>query len=360
MNDKPKVERPVFKLKDLARLLDCPLEGDGETEITGVASLDNAGPGDLVFVAEAKRLPALEASRASAAVIPQGESYSRIPVLRSAHPQLTFVRATELLFSPYRPAPGIHPTAVVSASARIGKNVAIGALSVIGDEAEIGDGTVIFPLVSIYPRVKIGSGSVIHSHVSIREDVRLGNRVILHSGVVIGADGYAYLQNPDGTHLKIPQKGTVVIEDDVEVGANSTIDRAALAETIVRRGTKIDNLVMIAHNVEIGAHTLLAGQVGIAGSTKVGDNVIMAGQVGVADHLKIGNKVIIAAKSGIGSNVPDGKFMAGLPPFEIHEWRKLWASFPRLYDLVKDFKRLKARVEELEKAMGKTPPDKTS
>jgi UDP-3-O-[3-hydroxymyristoyl] glucosamine N-acyltransferase len=226
-------------------------------------------------------------------------------------------------------------------------------LSVGGDDVEIGEGAIIFPLVSIYPRVRIGAGTVIHSQVSIREDVRLGDRVIIHNGVVIGADGFGYVPNPDGTHRKIPHKGTVVIEDDVEVGANSTIDRAALGETVIRRGAKIDNLVMIAHNVEIGSDTLLAGQVGIAGSSKVGNSVIMAGQVGVADHLQVGDKVIIAAKSGVGKSIPAGSFVAGgVPHLDIQEWRKLWASAPRLYDLIKDFKKLKARVEELEKELG--------
>jgi UDP-3-O-[3-hydroxymyristoyl] glucosamine N-acyltransferase len=355
MSEKPKVDQPLFKLRELARLLDCPLEGDGETEITGVAGLENAGPGDLVFLSEAKRRPALEACRASAAIIPAGESFARMPVLKSANPHLTFIRATELFFSPYRPAPGIHPTAAVSASARVGKNAAVGALSVVGDDVDIGEGAVIFPLVSIYPRVRIGAGTVIHSQVSIREDVRLGERVIIHNGVVIGADGFGYVRNPDGTHRKIPHKGTVVIEDDVEVGANSTIDRAALGETVIRRGTKIDNLVMIAHNVEIGSDTLLAGQTGIAGSSKVGNSVIMAGQVGVADHLQVGDKAIIAAKTGVGTSVPAGSFVAGgVPHLDIREWRKLWAGAPRLYDLIKDFKRLKARVEELEKELGNT------
>jgi len=351
MSEKPESERRVFKLKELARLLGCPLEGDGETEIRGVAGLAEAGPGDLAFLAEAKHRPELERCRASAVILAEGESFAGMPVLRSPNPRLTFVRATELLFSPYRPAPGIHPTAVVSASARIGEGVSVGAFSVVAEDVEIGQGAVIFPHVSIYPRVKVGAGSVIHSHVSIREDVRLGERVIVHNGAVIGADGFGYVPNPDGSHHKIPQKGTVVIEDDVEIGANATIDRAALGETVVRRGAKIDNLVMIAHNVEVGPDAILAGQTGIAGSTKVGKGVIMAGQVGVADHLQVGDKAIIAARSGIGSNVQAGTIVAGAPHLEIREWRKLWASAFQLYDLLKDFKRLKARVEGLEKEL---------
>lgn len=352
MKEKPETKRPSFTLGELARMLDCPFEGDGATEITGVAALDKAGRGDLVFWADPKLRRALEESRGSAAIIPSGETFARLPVIKSPNPRLTYVRATELLFSPYRPEPGIHPTAVVSPTARIGRNVAIGALSVIGEEVEIGDGAVLFPLVSIYPRVKVGGGTVIHSQVCLREDVRVGNRVILHSGVVIGSDGFGYVQNPDGTHRKIPQKGTVVIEDDVEIGANTTVDRAALGETIIRRGTKIDNLVMVAHNVEVGSDTLLISQTGIAGSSTVGNNVLVAGQVGISDHVHIGDRVIIAAKSGVSKDIPSGSIVGGIPFMDIREARKFWVSVPLLYDLVKDFKRLKVRLEELEKRLG--------
>ena len=352
MKEKPRAEGRTYKLKELARLLDCPLEGDGETEVRGVADLERAEKGDLVFLAGPKHRRALEQSRASAAIIPEGESFPALPVLKSANPQLTFIRAVDLFFSPYRPAPGVHPTAAVAPTAKVGRGVAVGAFSVIGDEAEVGDDVIIFPLVSIYPRVKIGEGTVLHSHVSVREDVRIGRRVILHNGVVVGADGFGFLPNPDGTHRKIPQKGTVIIEDDVEVGANTAIDRAALGETIIRRGTKIDDLVMVAHNVEVGENSLLAAQTGIAGSSRVGKNVIMAGQVGIADHVQVGDRVIIAAKSGVTKDIPAGSFVAGVPHLDIREWRKVWVSAPLLYDLLKDFKRLKARVEELEKKLG--------
>lgn len=255
-----------------------------------------------------------------------------------------------MFFKPERPEPGIHPTAVISKSAKIGADAAIGAHCSVGDDAAIGDGTILFPLVTIYPRVKIGERSVIHSGASIREDVRIGNRVIIHSGAVIGSDGFGYLKAEDGSHVKIPQKGTVVIEDDVEIGANSTIDRAALGETIIRGGTKIDNLVMIAHNVEIGENGILAAQVGIAGSSKVGKNAILMGQVGIADHVTVGDSVIIAAKSGVTKDIPSGSFVSGSPHLDVRDWRKVWALMPQMYDIVKDFKKLKKRVEELEKA----------
>ena len=339
---------PRLKVRELARLLGCPFEGDGQAEVGGAAGLENAGPGDLVFLSKKKFLPLLEATRAAAAILPPDLPFSRIPVLRSANPHLTFVRAVELLWKPCRPDPGIHPLAVISPSAKIGGDVAVGPLTVIGDEAEIGQGTVLFPLVAVYPRVKVGRDCVLHSHVSLREDVVLGDRVVLHNGVVVGSDGFGYLQAEDGSHIKIPQKGTVLIEDDVEVGANTAIDRAALGRTVIRRGTKIDNLVMVAHNVEVGPHSILAGQVGIAGSSKVGRRAILSGQVGIADHVEVGDEVIIAAKSGVTKSIPAHSFVAGSPHLDIGEWRKVWATLPRLYDLVKEVRRLRTRLEELE------------
>jgi UDP-3-O-[3-hydroxymyristoyl] glucosamine N-acyltransferase len=341
---------PHMTVKELSRLLGCPFEGDGETEIRGVSSLEKAREGDLVFLAQPKLRQLLEATKASAAIIPAGETFRRIPVFLSDNPHLTFIKAMDLFFKPYRLEPGIHPSAVVSPSARLGKDVAVGALTFIGDEAEIGDGTVIFPLVSIYPGVKIGERTVIHSQVSIREDVKIGSRVIIHNGAVIGSDGFGYLEVDDGSRLKIPQKGTVIVEDDVEIGANTAIDRATFGETIIRKGAKIDNLVQVAHNVDVGENSILAGQTGIAGSVTIGKNVIMGGQVGVSDHVNIGDRVIIAAKSGITKDIPAGSFVAGSPHLDIHDWRKVWVLLPQLYDFIKEVKKLKARVEELEKS----------
>ena len=286
-------------VKELAERLRCPFEGDGAVVITGVAGLEKAQLGDLVFCAKPKSMALLETTKAAAAVLPPGEIFDRIPVLRADDPHLAFVRATEIFHPRSRPEPGIHPTAVIASTARIGKGVSIGAFCVVGDQADIGEGTVLFPHVTVYPRVKIGTATVVHSNTSLREGVRIGSRVIIHNGVVIGADGFAYIKGQDGAHIKIPQIGTVVIEDDVEIGANTTIDRAALGETIVRRGVKIDNLVMVAHNVEVGENAILVAQVGIAGSSTVGRGTILSGQVGIADHLSVGDNVIIAAKSGV-------------------------------------------------------------
>jgi len=345
--------RPGLTVEELARLLGCRFEGDGTRLITGFAGLENARAGDLVFLSSPKFRKLLEESPAAAAIVPEEETFRGMPVILSKTPHLAYIRAVEFFFQPYRPEPGIHPTAVVSPSARIGRQVAVGALTVIGEEAVIGDNTLIFPLVSIYPRVKIGGECVIHSQVSIREDVRVGSRVILHSGVVLGADGFGYLKLEDGTHKKIPQTGTVVIEDDVEIGANSAVDRAALGETVIRRGTKIDNLVQVAHNVEVGENAILAGQVGIAGSSRIGKNVVLAGQVGVADHLSVGDNVVAIAQTGIAQDVPAGAVVAGTPQLDVRDWRKASVLLPQLHDLFKDLKRLKARVEELEKALKK-------
>jgi UDP-3-O-[3-hydroxymyristoyl] glucosamine N-acyltransferase len=339
----------IYTLEELARRLECPFEGDGGVRIKGVAGLEQAGPGDLVFLARAKFRPLLDRTGAAAAVVPADLPFDRLPVLRSADPQRTFVLAARLFDRPYRPGPGIHPTAAVSPSARIAADASIGAFCTVGDGVEIGAGTTVFPHVSIYPGVRIGAGCVIHSGVALRENISLGDRVILHNGVVIGADGFAYLRNEDGSHLKIPQTGTVVIEDDVEIGANTTVDRAALGATIVRRGVKIDDLVIVSHNCEVGENAILVAQVGIAGSSKIGKGAILSGQVGIADHLTIGEGAIIAAKSGVTGNVPAGAFISGSPHLDIRVWRKFWAVAPQLYDLVKEVKRLRARVEELEK-----------
>jgi UDP-3-O-[3-hydroxymyristoyl] glucosamine N-acyltransferase len=337
-------------VKELAERLNCPYEGDGSVLISGVASLEKAGKGDIVFLSQPRYREQLEKTAASAAILPPAEKFDRLPVLRAENPHLAFVRATEIFFRPYRPAAGIHPTAVISSSARIGDGVSIGAFCVVGEEAAIGHDSILFPLVTVYPRVTIGASAIIHSNTAIREDVRIGDRVIVHNGVVIGADGFGYLRDEDGRHVKIPQKGTVVIEDDVEIGAGTTIDRAALGETVIRRGVKIDNLVMVAHNVKVGENSILAAQVGIAGSSSVGRNAVLSGQVGIADHVDVGDNAIVAAKSGVTKSIPAGGFVSGSPHLDIQNWRKFWALAPQLYGIVKEFKKLKARVEELEKS----------
>jgi len=348
----PEDKSSTVTVAELAKRLDCPFEGDGSTVLMGIASLEEAKEGDLVFMAEKKHRDLLEKTGASAVILSAGETFSRIPVLRSEKPYRTFIEAMHFFYESFRPEPGIHPKALVSPSAEIGRNVSIGPFTSIGEDAVIGDGSVIFGMVTVYPKAHLGKDCLIHSQVSIREDVWIGNRVVLHSGVVVGADGFGYIRDDEGRHVKIPQKGKVIIEDDVEVGANTTIDRAALSATIIRKGTKIDNLVMIAHNVEIGENSILAGQTGIAGSTKIGKNFIAGGQVGIADHLAIGDNVIMAAKTGVTKDVPSGSFVSGSPHLDIKIWRKAWASIPQLYDLIREVRKLRKRVGELEKKNG--------
>lgn len=349
MKKSPKIPATPLTLEELAGHLGCSFAGDGQTLLTGVADLKDAREGDLVFFSQEKLRDQFEKTKASAAIVFPEEKFTGLPLILSPEPHPTFVRAVNLFFTPYRPQPGIHPLAQISSTARIGKNVSVGALSLIGSEAEIGDGTVIFPHTTVYPGVKIGNFCLIHSQVSLREGVSLGDRVVLHNGVVIGSDGYGYLQTETKTYVKIPQAGGVIIEDDVEIGANTTVDRAALGSTIIRRGTKIDNLVQIAHNVEIGENSLIISQVGIGGSSKIGKNVILAGQAGIPDHIHIGDNAIVLAKTGITKDIPEGAMVSGSPHLDARVWRKAWAVIPQLYDLIKDVKKLKKQLEKLSK-----------
>lgn len=346
----PEKKSVPIRLSALAKQLNCPYKGKGSTLISGISSLEDAEKGDLVFLAHRKYRGQLEHTKASAAIIPADEKFDRIPVIKSENPQLSFINAVGYFFHPYSPEPGIHSLACVSPTAKVGKNVSIGAFSCIGDDVEIGNRTVIFPFVAIYPFTKVGHNCTIHSHVSIREESLIGNRVIIHNGAVIGSDGFGYIQDKRKSHVKIPQKGVVVIQDDVEIGANTTIDRASLGKTIIRKGTKIDNLVQIAHNVEIGSDVILVAQTGIAGSSKLGKKVIAGGQVGIADHVEIGDNVILAAKSGVTKSIPPNSMVAGIPHLDIRDWRKAWVSIPQLYDLLKEIKKLKKKIEILEKA----------
>jgi UDP-3-O-[3-hydroxymyristoyl] glucosamine N-acyltransferase len=357
MNNKSEKRQVSIEVAELARLLHCEFRGKGNTKITGVASLGGAEKGDLVFLSNPKYREQLVKTKASAAIVPAGEKFDRIPVLLSENPQLSFVRAVEYFFSPPLPPPGIHPQAYVSPSAKLGKNVSIGAFAYIGEDVEIGRESIIFPLAAVYSLSKIGRNCLIHSHVSIREGSQIGSRVVIHNGAVIGSEGFGYLPDKEKGPVKIPQKGIVVIEDEVEIGANTTIDRASLGKTVIRRGAKIDNLVQIAHNVEIGPYAILAAQAGIAGSSTIGKNVVIAGQSGVADHVTVGEDAIIAAKTGVGKDIRAGSMVAGIPHLDIRVWRKACASVPHLYEGLKEIKRLKKKIEELERKAGPDSPE---
>ena len=332
----------TVKLRELAERLECRLEGEGEVDVTRVAAIQDAAGGDVTFLANPKYEKLLAATRASAVILRDDAPPAPCAMLRTRDPYLAFARAVGLFAPAWRPAPGVHAMAAVAGDARLGVDVSIGAFAAIGEGAAVGDRTVIFPNVTIGPGSRIGSDCVIHSNVSVRERVSIGSRVILQNGVVIGGDGYGFVRRGDGTHEKIPQAATVVIEDDVELGANTTVDRPAVGETRIKAGTKIDNLVQIAHGVTVGRNVLMAAQVGIAGSTDVADDVVFGGQVGVGGHLTIGRGAIAVGQSGVTNSLAPGAMVAGYPAIDSREWRKASVVFRRLPEL-------KRRIEELER-----------
>lgn len=337
-------------LGELARRLECPIEGDAAIEIRRVAKIEDAGPGDLTFLANPKYASKLASTRASA-VIMNGEALSApCAVIRSASPYLTFARAAQVLAPHVTSAAGVHSLACVAADARIDPTATVGPFAVIGAGATIGARTIIHPHVVIGDGTSIGADCLLHPHVSIRERCTIGDRVILHNGTVIGSDGYGFAQRADGSHEKIPQTAPVVIEDDVEIGANSAVDRPAVGETRIKAGTKIDNLVQIGHGVVLGRHVLLAAQVGIAGSTVLGDHVAFGGQVGVAGHLKIGDRAKAAGQTGITNSVDADALVSGYPAIDNGEWRRSSAVFRKLPEMRKQLRELEERLKRLEAA----------
>lgn len=339
-------------LGELARRLDCPIEGDAAIEIRRVAKLEDAGPGDLTFLANPKYASKLAGTRASAVIMNGEDLPAPCAVIRSQSPYLTFAKAAQVL----APAPtfvaGVHALASVAPDAQVDASATVCAFAVIGSGARVGARTIVHPHVVIGDATSVGADCILHAHVSIREGCTIGSRVIVQNGAVIGSDGYGFARAADGTHVKIPQVGGVVIEDDVEIGANSTIDRPAVGETRIQAGAKIDNLVQIAHGVTIGRNVLLAAQVGIAGSTTIEDSVTLAGQVGVAGHLTVGKGTIATAQTGIPNSVEPGSFVSGYPAIPNRDWLKASAIFRKLPELRKTLTDLEQRLSELEKKSG--------
>jgi UDP-3-O-[3-hydroxymyristoyl] glucosamine N-acyltransferase len=321
---------PSMTLAELATELECRLEGDGTIEITGVSDLFHAQPGDLSFFGNARYRRLVDRSHASALIVGDDAELVGRALLRASQPYYSFARALELFYPPQRPAAGISSLAVVAADAHIADDVSIGPFVVIGAGARIGDRTIIHSHVSIGSGAIIGADCILHSHVAVRERVTISDRVVVQDGAVIGSDGFGFTPGPDGRHYKIPQVGTVVVEEDVEIGANTTIDRAAVGETRIAAGSKIDNLVQVAHNVRIGRDVLLAAQVGIAGSTMVGEGMIAA------------------ARSGITGSIEAGRFVTGYPAIDNREWRKASVVFKRLPELRQQLVALEQRLEALE------------
>ncbi len=341
-----------MKLRDIAERLDCRLDGDGAIEITGVAAIEEAGPGHLTFFTNPRYAPELRRTRASAVIAGEQADGAPCAVLRAAEPYVTFARAVELFADPWRPAAGVHRLALVEPGAVVAADASIGPFTVVGAGARIGARTIVHSHVAIGRQAELGDDCVIHAQVSIRERVRLGHRVIVQDGAVIGGDGYGFARRRDGSHHKIPQHGAVVIEDDVEIGANTAIDRPAVGETRVGAGTKIDNLVQVAHGVHIGRHALLAAQAGIAGSSVLEDHVTLAGQVGVAGHITIGKGTIATAQTGIPNSVDAGAFISGYPAIPNREWLKASAVFRKLPELRKLVSDLERRLAALEAEAG--------
>jgi UDP-3-O-[3-hydroxymyristoyl] glucosamine N-acyltransferase len=343
-----------LKLSELAERLGCRVEGDGSIEIVRVAGIQHARPGDLTFLANPRYLPDLATTRASAVIMAAAEAHPSAfggAILRSDDPYSAFAHAVALFAHVVAPPKGIDPLSAVAPDAAIGAEVSIGPFVTIGAGAAIGARTIVYPNVAIGRGARIGEDCVIHSQTSIRERVTIGNRVILHDGVVVGSDGFGFARQKDGTHLKIQQLADVVIEDDVEVGANTTIDRPAVGETRIGAGTKIDNLVQVAHGVTLGRRVLLAAQVGIAGSTTVEDDVMMAGQSGVTGHVRVGRGAKIGAKSAVLQSVEPDAFVTGHPAFEHAEWRRASIVFRQLPALKKRLDELERQIAELEERL---------
>ena len=342
-----------MKLSDIAARLECRLEGDGEVEILRLAGIEQARPGDLTFFANPKYTSRLRVTRASAVILGERAEAAPCAMLRSAQPYLAFAQAMELFADTWRPAAGVHPQALVHPDADVAADASIGPFTVVAEGVRIGAGTIVRPNVTIERHASVGRDCLIHAGVSIRERVRIGDRVVIQNGAVVGSDGFGFAQTPAGAHHKIPQVGDVVIEDDVEIGSNSTIDRPAVGETRIGAGTKIDNLVQVAHGVHIGRNVLLAAQVGIAGSSVIEDSVTLAGQVGVAGHLTIGKGSIATAQSGIPNSVEAGSFVSGYPAVPNREWLKSSAVIRKLPELRKTITELERRIAELEEQLKK-------
>ena len=342
-------------LRELAERLGCAVRGDADVEVHRVSGIEDCGPGDLTFVANARYVPRLATTRATAVIV-SPDLQTPLPSLLSSNPYLSYARAVGILHPPSSLAPGVHPTAHVDPTARLEADVHVGALAVVGARVRVGARTVVHPHAVLYPDAEVGEDCVLHSGVHVREGCRLGRRVVVQNGAVIGGDGFGFARDDEGRYEKIPQVGIVVVEDDVEIGALVAIDRASMKETRIGRGTKIDNLVQIGHSVTVGRDTVLAGQVGIAGSTRIGDGVTLAGQVGVAGHITVGDRVVATAQTGIPSSVDEGAMVSGYPAIDNRAWLKASAVFPRLPELLRRLRDLEARLRQLE---GHPPADQS-
>jgi UDP-3-O-[3-hydroxymyristoyl] glucosamine N-acyltransferase len=332
-------------IDEIARLVNGKLQGDGSRAIHDVASIDRAGPDDLTFAEGARGLARAEASRAGCILVPEGVSLPLLTTVAVPRPKLSFIRVATVLRPERAATPGIHPTAVVDPQAKLAEDVCVGPQVVVAAGVAVGQGTRLGAGVFLGERVTVGSQCVLYPRVTVYPGANIGNHVILHAGVVIGSDGFGYVL-AEGRHLKFPQLGNVIIEDDVEIGSNSTVDRGSLGTTVIGTGTKIDNLVQIAHNVRIGRHCVIAAQTGISGSVEIGDYVVLGGQVGVADNVRIEDSVIVGAQAGIpsGKALRKGITYWGTPARPLPEFKKMYAHLSHLPSFVEKIGRLERRL----------------
>ncbi len=340
-----------MKVSDIARLIGASVNGNAEAEITGIGKIEDAKPGEITFLANPKYQRYFETTRASAVIVSEDFKSKRtdLTLLRAKDPYVAFVFALKALIPPPEPlSAGVSPVSYISPKAVVGKDVRVGAFVCILDNAKIGNGVKISHGSVVGEDVEIGENSLIYPNVTIYQGCKLGKNVTIHSGTVIGSDGFGFAPKEDGTYEKIPQLGIVVIEDDVEIGSNCSVDRATFGETRICRGVKIDNLVQIAHNVVIGDNTVIAGQSGIAGSSKIGKNCVLAGQVAIVGHLEIADHTTVAGKSGVSKSITEpGKIFFGIPVKEMHEARRIEGAMRMLPKIIEEFSELQHKVEKL-------------
>jgi len=333
-----------MKLSEIARRIQCRMVSKEDIDIFRVAGIEDACPGDLSFVANRKYIKHIKDTRASAIILGEEMPEVSLPSLRSSNPYLAFAYALELFHRPHVPEKGTHASSAVAPDATIGTDASIGAFAVVGAGCRLGARVVLHPHAVLYPGVVLGDDVVVHSHAVIRESCVLGNRVIIQNGAVVGGDGFGFAPRDDGTYYKILQAGSVIIEDDVEIGANAAIDRAAVGSTVIGRGSKIDNLVQIGHGSRVGENCVLAAQTGLAGSSHLGRGVRAGGQVGFAGHLEVGDGATFTAQTGVPHDVPAGALMSGYPAVDNTTWLRCSAAILKLPDLIR-------KVRELEKAL---------
>jgi UDP-3-O-[3-hydroxymyristoyl] glucosamine N-acyltransferase len=335
----------LMKLRQIADALGCQLAGDGELEIHGVAGMEHASAGHLTFLANPKYAPKVKHTKASAILVAEAVQGMDIACLVSQNPYLDFARALALFYQPPRPAPGVHPLAYVAPSATVGENCSIGPFAVVGEHVRIGRSAVLHPHVVVYEGAEIGDDFLAHSHATVREFCRIGHRVTLQNGVVVGGDGFGFAKRADGTQCKIVQSGVTILEDDVEIQSLTSIDRATVGETRVKRGAKIDSLVQVGHACTVGEDNIVCAQTGLAGSTVLERNVVLGGQVGSSGHLTVHEDAVVYAQSGIGGDVAKGARISGSPAFAAGDWLRAVTAFQKLPELLRTVRELKRKVD---------------